>query len=215
LAHCIVMEEISRASGSVALSYGAHSNLCVNQIVRNGNDAQKEKYLPKLISGEHVGALAMSEAGSGSDVVSMKLRADSKNDHYVLNGTKFWITNGPDADVLVVYAKTDPALGPKGITAFIIEKGFKGFSQSPKLDKLGMRGSNTCELVFDNVEVPKENVLGRVGGGVYVMMSGLDLERLVLAGGPVGLMQASLDVAVPYAFSRKQFGQRIGDFQAS
>lgn len=186
LAHTLAMEEISRASGAVALSYGAHSNLCLNQIVRNGNKAQKEKYLPKLISGEHVGALAMSEAGSGSDVVSMKLRAEKKGDRYVLNGTKFWITNGPDANVLVVYAKTDPAAGPKGITAFLIERDFPGFYTSPKLDKLGMRGSNTCELVFENCEVPEENVLGEVGKGVYVLMSGLDLERLVLSGGPLG-----------------------------
>ncbi|KAI8923139.1 acyl-CoA dehydrogenase/oxidase [Entophlyctis helioformis] len=213
LAHTIVMEEISRASGSVALSYGAHSNLCVNQIVRNGNKAQKEKYLPKLISGEHIGALAMSEAGSGSDVVSMKIRAEKKGDRYVLNGTKFWITNGPDADVLVVYAKTDPSAGPKGITAFLVEKGFKGFSTSPKLDKLGMRGSNTCELVFDNCEIPEENVLGQVGKGVYVLMSGLDLERLVLSGGPLGLMQAALDITLPYVHERKQFGTRIGEFE--
>ncbi|KAJ3091724.1 hypothetical protein HK102_013668, partial [Quaeritorhiza haematococci] len=213
LAHCLVMEELSRASGAVALSYGAHSNLCINQIVRNGNEAQKDKYLPKLIAGEHIGALAMSEPGSGSDVVSMKLRAEKKGDRYILNGTKFWITNGPDADVLVVYAKTDPNAGPKGITAFLVEKGFKGFSTSPKLDKLGMRGSNTCELVFEDCEVPAENVLGEVGKGVYVLMSGLDLERLVLAAGPVGLMQACLDVVLPYVFHRKQFGQRIGDFQ--
>ncbi|KAJ3187979.1 hypothetical protein HDU85_006372 [Gaertneriomyces sp. JEL0708] len=213
LAHTIAMEEISRASGSVALSYGAHSNLCVNQIVRNGNEAQKEKYLPKLISGDHVGALAMSEAGSGSDVVSMKIKAEKKGDRYILNGTKFWITNGPDADVLVVYAKTNINAGPKGITAFIVEKGFKGFSTSPKLDKLGMRGSNTCELVFEDCEVPAENVLGEVGKGVYVLMSGLDLERLVLSGGPLGLMQSCLDVAVPYVHERKQFGQRIGEFQ--
>jgi isovaleryl-CoA dehydrogenase len=193
LAHTIAMEELSRASGSVALSYGAHSNLCVNQIVRNGNKLQKEKYLPKLISGKHVGALAMSEAGSGSDVVSMKLRADKQGDHYVLNGTKFWITNGPDANVLVVYAKTDASAGPHGITAFLVEKGFEGFSQSPKLDKLGMRGSNTCELVFDNCKVPVENVLGQVGKGVYVMFSGLDLERLVLAGGPLGYLKIYLD----------------------
>jgi isovaleryl-CoA dehydrogenase len=186
LAHTLAMEEISRGSGSVALSYGAHSNLCVNQIARNGNEFQKQKYLPKLISGEHVGSLAMSEAGSGSDVVSMKLRAEKKGDRYILNGTKFWITNGPDADVLVVYAKTDPKAGPKGITAFLVEKSFKGFSTSPKLDKLGMRGSNTCELVFEDCEVPEENVLGKVGKGVYVLMSGLDLERLVLSGGPLG-----------------------------
>lgn len=213
LAHTIVMEEVSRGSGSVALSYGAHSNLCVNQIVRNGNEAQKEKYLPKLISGHHVGALAMSEAGSGSDVVSMKLKAEKKGNHYVLNGTKFWITNGPDADVLVVYAKTDPNAGPKGITAFIVEKGFKGFSTSPKLDKLGMRGSNTCELVFEDCIVPEENVLGEVGKGVYVLMSGLDLERLVLAGGPLGLMQSAMDIVLPYVHERTQFKTRIGEFQ--
>ncbi|KAL1921162.1 uncharacterized protein VTP21DRAFT_10878 [Calcarisporiella thermophila] len=213
LSHVTVMEEISRASGSVGLSYGAHSNLCVNQIVRNGNDAQKDKYLPKLISGEHVGALAMSEPGSGSDVVSMRLRAERKGDRYVLNGNKMWITNGPDADVLVVYAKTDPKAGPKGITAFLIEKGFKGFSTSQKLDKLGMRGSNTCELVFEDCEVPVENVLGQEGKGVYVLMSGLDLERLVLSGGPLGLMQAALDIVVPYVHTRKQFGQPIGEFQ--
>ncbi|KAJ3379183.1 hypothetical protein HDU92_006847 [Lobulomyces angularis] len=212
-AHVLAMEEISRSSASVALSYGAHSNLCVNQIVRNGNDAQKEKYLPKLISGDHVGALAMSEAGSGSDVVSMRLTATKKNDHYVLNGNKFWITNGPDADVLVVYAKTDVKAGPRGITAFLVEKGFKGFTKSPKLDKLGMRGSNTCELVFEDCEVPVENVLGGVGKGVYVLMSGLDLERLVLSAGPLGIMQAALDITVPYTFERKQFGSRIGDFQ--
>ncbi|KAI9345228.1 acyl-CoA dehydrogenase/oxidase [Obelidium mucronatum] len=213
LAHCLVMEEISRASGSVALSYGAHSNLCVNQIVRNGNEAQKEKYLPRLISGDHIGALAMSEAGSGSDVVSMKLRADKKGDRYVLNGTKFWITNGPDADVLVVYAKTDINAGPKGITAFLVEKGFKGFTKSPKLDKLGMRGSNTCELVFEDCEVPAENVLGQVGKGVYVLMSGLDMERLVLAAGPLGLMQSALDITIPYVHERNQFGQQVGQFQ--
>ncbi|KAI8836371.1 acyl-CoA dehydrogenase/oxidase [Chytridium lagenaria] len=213
LAHCIVMEEISRASGAVALSYGAHSNLCINQLVRNGNDAQKSKYLPALISGDYVGALAMSEAGSGSDVVSMKLRADKKGDEYVLNGTKFWITNGPDANVLIVYAKTDVKAGPKGITAFLVEKGMKGFSTSPKLDKLGMRGSNTCELVFEDCVVPKENVLGAVGKGVYVLMSGLDYERLVLAAGPLGLMQSALDLVVPYVHHREQFGQRIGEFQ--
>ncbi|KCV72514.1 isovaleryl-CoA dehydrogenase, mitochondrial [Fonticula alba] len=212
-AHCLVMEEISRASGSVALSYGAHSNLCVNQIVRNGNADQRAKYLPKLISGEYIGALAMSEAGSGSDVVSMRLSAVKKGDKYILNGTKFWITNGPDADVLVVYAKTDPSAGPHGITAFLVEKGMPGFSTSPKLDKLGMRGSNTCELVFDNVEVPAENILGEEGKGVYVLMSGLDYERLVLAAGPVGLMQAALDITVPYVHDRKQFGQPIGEFQ--
>ncbi|WP_043110233.1 isovaleryl-CoA dehydrogenase [Polycyclovorans algicola] len=213
LAHTVVMEEISRASGSIGLSYGAHSNLCVNQLDKNGNAAQKAKYLPKLISGEHVGALAMSEAGSGSDVVSMKLRADKRGDHYVLNGNKMWITNGPDADTLVVYAKTDTHAGPRGITAFIIEKGFAGFSTAQKLDKLGMRGSNTCELVFEDCEVPEENVLGAVGRGVNVLMSGLDYERVVLSGGPLGLMQACLDVVVPYVHERKQFGQAIGEFQ--
>jgi isovaleryl-CoA dehydrogenase len=213
LAHCVAMEEISRASASVGLSYGAHSNLCVNQIRRNGNEAQRRKYLPKLISGEHVGALAMSEPGAGSDVVSMKLRADKKGDRYVLNGSKFWITNGPDADVLVVYAKTDPAAGARGITAFLIEKSFKGFSVAQKLDKLGMRGSNTGELVFQDCEVPEENVLGAVGKGVNVLMSGLDYERAVLAGGPLGIMQAALDVAIPYVHERKQFGQAIGEFQ--
>ncbi|KAI9227356.1 MAG: acyl-CoA dehydrogenase/oxidase [Piptocephalis tieghemiana] len=213
LDHVMAMEEISRASGSVALSYGAHSNLCVNQIVRNGNEEQKAKYLPKLISGDHVGALAMSEAGSGSDVVSMRLEAKKDGDHYVLNGTKFWITNGPDANVLVVYAKTDPAAGPKGITAFLIERGMEGFTSGPKLDKLGMRGSNTCELIFENCKVPEENVLGGIGKGVYVLMSGLDLERAVLAGGPLGIMQASLDTAVEYIHDRKQFGQPIGHFQ--
>jgi isovaleryl-CoA dehydrogenase len=213
LAHIVAMEEISRASASVGLSYGAHSNLCVNQIFRNGNDAQKRKYLPKLISGEHVGALAMSEPGSGSDVVSMRLRADKKNDRYVLNGNKMWITNGPDADTLVVYAKTDVSAGPRGITAFLVEKGFKGFSTAQKLDKLGMRGSNTCELVFDNCEVPAENVLGDVGRGVNVLMSGLDYERAVLAAGPLGIMQACLDVVIPYVHERKQFGQPIGEFQ--
>uniref|UniRef100_A0A6B2L6K2 Isovaleryl-CoA dehydrogenase, mitochondrial n=1 Tax=Arcella intermedia TaxID=1963864 RepID=A0A6B2L6K2_9EUKA len=211
--HCIVMEEISRASGSVALSYGAHSNLCVNQINRNGTEQQKSKYLPKLISGEHVGALAMSEPGSGSDVVSMKLKADKKGKHYILNGNKFWITNGPDADVLVVYAKTDINAGPKGITAFIIEKGMKGFSTGPKLDKLGMRGSNTCELIFHNVEVPEENILGKVNEGVYVLMSGLDLERLVLAAGPMGIMRSVMDTVLPYVHERKQFEQPIGTFQ--
>eukprot|EP00730_Choanoeca_flexa_P019011 TRINITY_DN9273_c0_g1_i1.p1 TRINITY_DN9273_c0_g1~~TRINITY_DN9273_c0_g1_i1.p1 ORF type:complete len:411 (+),score=136.51 TRINITY_DN9273_c0_g1_i1:894-2126(+) len=211
--HVIAMEELSRASGSIALSYGAHSNLCVNQIVRNGNDAQKDKYLPKLISGEHVGALAMSEPGSGSDVVSMKLKAEEKDNHFLLNGNKFWITNGPDADVLVVYAKTDMAAHQHGITAFLIEKDFEGFSTAQKLDKLGMRGSNTCELVFENVKVPKENVLGELNKGVYVLMSGLDLERLVLAGGPLGLMQAAMDVTLDYVHTREQFGQRIGEFQ--
>jgi len=213
LAHVVAMEEISRASGAVGLSYGAHSNLCVNQLKLNGSDAQKKKYLPKLISGEHVGALAMSEPGSGSDVVSMKLRAEFKGDHYVLNGNKMWITNGPDADTLVVYAKTDPGLGPRGITAFIIEKGFKGFSTAQKLDKLGMRGSNTCELVFQDCIVPAENVLKEVGKGVNVLMSGLDYERAVLAGGSVGLMAAALDVVIPYVHERKQFNQSIGEFQ--
>ncbi|KAF9903000.1 hypothetical protein EC991_004296 [Linnemannia zychae] len=213
LEHTVAMEEISRASGSVALSYGAHSNLCVNQINRNGNDAQKKKYLPKLISGEHVGALAMSEHTSGSDVVSMKLTAEKKGDKYILNGTKFWITNGPDADTLVVYAKTDLKAGPKGITAFIIEKGMKGFSRGQKLDKLGMRGSNTCELIFEDCEVPAENVLGAEGKGVYVLMSGLDYERLVLSGGPLGLMQNALDITLDYVHQRKQFGQAIGEFQ--
>ncbi|HYC05721.1 MAG TPA: isovaleryl-CoA dehydrogenase [Azospirillaceae bacterium] len=211
--HMVAMEEISRASASVGLSYGAHSNLCVNQIRLNGSAAQKDRYLPKLVTGEHVGALAMSEPGAGSDVVSMKLRADKRGDRYVLNGTKMWITNGPDADTLVVYAKTDPAGGPKGITAFLIEKGFKGFSVAQKLDKLGMRGSHTGELVFEDCEVPEENVLGQVGGGVRVLMSGLDYERAVLAAGPLGIMQACLDVVVPYIHERKQFGQAIGEFQ--
>ncbi len=213
LAHCVAVEEISRASASVGLSYGAHSNLCVNQIRRNGNDAQRKKYLPKLISGHHVGALAMSEPGAGSDVVGMKLRAEKTGDRYVLNGNKMWITNGPDADVLVVYAKTDPEAGSRGITAFLIEKGFKGFSTAQKLDKLGMRGSNTCELVFQDCEVPAENVLGNVGKGVNVLMSGLDYERAVLAAGPCGIMQAALDVVLPYVHERKQFGQSIGEFQ--
>ena len=213
LEHVIVMEELSRASASVALSYGAHSNLCVNQIHRNGNEEQKRKYLPKLISGEHVGALAMSEAGAGSDVVSMRLRADREGENYLLNGTKMWITNGPDANVLVVYAKTDIEAGPKGITAFLIEKGMKGFSTAQKLDKLGMRGSNTCELVFENCEVPAKNILGTIGKGVNVLMSGLDYERSVLAGGPLGIMQACMDVVVPYMHERKQFGQSIGTFQ--
>lgn len=213
LEHVLAMEEISRGSGSVALSYGAHSNLCVNQIVRNGSEAQKEKYLPKLISGESVGALAMSEPNAGSDVVSMTTTARDAGDHYVLNGSKMWITNGPDAHVLVVYAKTEPSKGPKGITAFILEEGMEGFSRGPKLDKLGMRGSNTCELVFEDVVVPKENVLGKVNGGVYVLMSGLDYERLVLSGGPLGLMQATLDYVVPYVHTRKQFQQPIGHFQ--
>jgi isovaleryl-CoA dehydrogenase len=213
VAHIVAMEEISRASASVGLSYGAHSNLCVNQIKRNGTAAQKEKYLPKLISGEHIGALAMSEPGAGSDVVGMRLRAEKKGDRYVLNGNKMWITNGPDADTLVVYAKTDMDAGPKGITAFIIEKGMKGFSTAQKLDKLGMRGSNTCELVFEDCEVPEENILGELNKGVRVLMSGLDYERAVLAGGPLGIMVACLDVVVPYVHERKQFGQAIGEFQ--
>jgi isovaleryl-CoA dehydrogenase len=213
LAHIIAMEELSRASAAVGLSYGAHSNLCVNQIRRNGSAAQKRKYLPKLISGEHVGALAMSEPGSGSDVVSMRLRAVKQGDRYVLNGNKMWITNGPDADVLVVYAKTAPEAGPKGITPFLIERGFKGFSTAQKLDKLGMRGSNTCELVFQDCEVPEENILGQLNRGVQVLMSGLDFERAVLAGGPLGIMQACMDVVVPYVHERKQFGQSIGEFQ--
>ncbi|HZX31730.1 MAG TPA: isovaleryl-CoA dehydrogenase [Rhodocyclaceae bacterium] len=213
LAHMVAMEEISRASASVGLSYGAHSNLCVNQIRRNGTPAQKDKYLPKLISGDHVGALAMSEPNAGSDVVSMKLKAEKKGDRYVLNGSKMWITNGGDADTLVVYAKTDPAAGPKGITAFIVEKGFKGFSHGTHLDKLGMRGSNTFPLFFDDCEVPEENVLGGVGNGVKVLMSGLDYERAVLCGGPLGIMAACMDVVVPYLHERKQFGQAIGEFQ--
>ncbi|MFU1983691.1 isovaleryl-CoA dehydrogenase [Bordetella hinzii] len=213
LAHMVVMEEISRASASVGLSYGAHSNLCVNQIYRNGTDAQKARYLPKLISGEHVGALAMSEPGAGSDVVSMRLRAQKKGDRYVLNGSKMWITNGPDADTLVVYAKTDPEAHQRGITAFLVEKGFKGFSVAQKLDKLGMRGSHTGELVFEDCEVPEENILGQLNGGVKVLMSGLDYERAVLSGGPLGIMQAVMDVAVPYVHDRKQFGQAIGEFQ--
>ncbi|MCE8013957.1 isovaleryl-CoA dehydrogenase [Halomonas daqingensis] len=213
LAHCIAMEEISRASASVGLSYGAHSNLCVNQLKINANAEQKAKYLPKLISGEHIGALAMSEPGAGSDVVSMKLRARQEGDKYILNGNKMWITNGPDADVLVVYAKTDPEAGSKGITAFIIEKGMPGFSTAQKLDKLGMRGSNTCELVFQDCEVPAENVLGDEGKGVRVLMSGLDYERTVLAAGPIGIMQAAMDVVVPYVHERKQFNQSIGEFQ--
>lgn len=213
LAHMVAMEEISRASASIGLSYGAHSNLCVNQINRNGTPAQKAKYLPKLISGKHIGALAMSEPGAGSDVVSMKLRADKKGDRYVLNGSKMWITNGPDADTLVVYAKTDPEAHQRGITAFLVEKGFKGFSVAQKLDKLGMRGSHTGELVFQDCEIPEENVLGQVNGGVKVLMSGLDYERAVLSGGPVGIMQAVMDVVVPYIHDRKQFGQAIGEFQ--
>jgi len=213
LEHCVAMEEVSRGSASVGLSYGAHSNLCVNQIRRNANEEQKRRFLPKLISGEHVGALAMSESGSGSDVVSMRLRADKRGDRYVLNGTKMWITNGPEADVIVVYAKTDSAAGPRGITAFIIEKGLKGFKSAQKLDKLGMRGSDTSELVFEDCEVPAENLLGREGGGVGVLMSGLDYERTVLAAGSIGIMQACLDVVVPYLHDRKQFGQPVGSFQ--
>ncbi|TMP78934.1 acyl-CoA dehydrogenase [Pseudoalteromonas phenolica] len=213
LEHVIAIEEISRASASIGLSYGAHSNLCVNQINRNGNDAQKQKYLPKLISGEHIGALAMSEPNAGSDVVSMKLKAEKKGDKYILNGNKMWITNGPDADVLVVYAKTDLEAGSKGITAFIIEKDFPGFSTAQKLDKLGMRGSNTCELVFEDCEVPEENILGTLNEGVKVLMSGLDYERVVLAGGPLGIMQACMDIVVPYIHERKQFNKSIGEFQ--
>jgi isovaleryl-CoA dehydrogenase len=213
LAHMVAMEEISRASASVGLSYGAHSNLCVNQIRRNGNSQQKLRYLPKLITGEHVGALAMSEPDAGSDVVNMKLRAERRGDRFVLNGTKMWITNGPDADTLVVYAKTDPAAGARGITAFIIEKNFKGYSTAQKLDKLGMRGSNTCELVFQDCEVPADHVLGEIGRGVNVLMSGLDYERAVLAAGPLGIMQACMDVVLPYVHDRKQFGRPIGEFQ--
>jgi isovaleryl-CoA dehydrogenase len=213
LEHVVAMEEISRASASVGLSYGAHSNLCVNQIRRNGSEAQKRRYLPKLISGEHVGALAMSEPGAGSDVVGMRTRADKRGDQYVLNGSKMWITNGPDADVLVIYAKTDPQAGPRGITAFLVERGFSGFSTAQKLDKLGMRGSNTCELVFADCEVPEENVLGGVNDGARVLMSGLDYERAVLAAGPLGIMQACMDVVVPYVHERKQFDQPIGEFQ--
>jgi isovaleryl-CoA dehydrogenase len=213
LAHIVAMEEISRASASVGLSYGAHSNLCVNQIRRNGSDAQKRRYLPKLVSGEHVGALAMSESGSGSDVVSMRLRAERRGDVYVLNGTKMWITNGPDANTLVVYAKTDAQAGARGITAFIVEKGMQGFTTAQKLDKLGMRGSNTCELVFDDCEVPAANVLGEAGRGVNVLMSGLDYERTVLAGGSLGIMGACFDAVLPYVHERRQFGQPIGEFQ--
>jgi len=213
LEHVVAMEEISRASASVGLSYGAHSNLCVNQIRRWGTPAQKARYLPKLISGAHVGALAMSEAGSGSDVISMRLRADKKGERYVLNGTKFWITNGPHADTLVVYAKTDPDAASRGVTAFLIERGFKGFSTSPKLNKMGMRGSDTCELVFEDCEVPEENVMGPVHGGAGVLMSGLDYERAVLAAGPLGIMQACLDVVLPYVRDRQQFGKPIGSFQ--
>ncbi|PZU87591.1 MAG: acyl-CoA dehydrogenase [Chelatococcus sp.] len=213
LEHCVAVEEVSRASASVGLSYGAHSNLCVNQIRRNGSEAQKRKYLPGLISGAHVGALAMSEPGSGSDVVSMKTRAVKKGDRYVLTGNKMWITNGPIAETLVVYAKTDPEAGSRGITAFLIEKGMKGFSTHQKLDKLGMRGSDTCELVFEDCEVPEENVLGTVGRGINVLMSGLDYERVVLAAGPLGIMQAAMDIVLPYVHERKQFGQSIGEFQ--
>ncbi len=212
-AHAVAMEEISRASASIGLSYGAHSNLCVNQIRRNGSEAQKVRFLPKLISGEHVGALAMSESEAGSDVVSMRLRAEANGDRYLLNGTKMWITNGPDADVLVVYAKTAPDAGSRGITAFLVERSFPGFSTGPKLDKLGMRGSNTCELIFQDCEVPAENVLGEVGQGVDVLMSGLDYERAVLAAGPIGIMQACMDVVLPYVHERKQFGRPIGEFQ--
>ncbi|XP_038261643.1 isovaleryl-CoA dehydrogenase, mitochondrial isoform X4 [Dermochelys coriacea] len=215
LDHVLVMEEISRVSAAVGLSYGAHSNLCINQLVRNGNEAQKEKYLPKLINGEHIGALAMSEPNAGSDVVSMKLKADRKGDYFVLNGNKFWITNGPDADVVIVYAKTDLSAVPasQGITAFIVEKGMPGFSTAQKLDKLGMRGSNTCELIFEDCKIPAENILGQLSKGVYVLMSGLDLERLVLSGGPLGIMQAVLDHAFPYLHVREAFGQKIGHFQ--
>ena len=213
LEHAIAMEEISRASASVGLSYGAHSNLCVNQIRRNGTEEQKQRYLPKLISGDHVGALAMSEPGAGSDVVGMKLRAEKKGDHYILNGTKMWITNGPDADTMVIYAKTDPEAGSKGITAFLVQKDFKGFSVAQKLDKLGMRGSHTGELVFEDCEVPEENILGGLNKGVKVLMSGLDYERAVLAAGPLGIMEACMDVVLPYLHERKQFGQAIGEFQ--
>ena len=213
LAHTVAMEEISRASGGIGLSYGAHSNLCVNQIYKNGTPAQRSAYLPKLVSGEHIGALAMSEPNAGSDVVSMKLRAEKQGEQYVLNGNKMWITNGPDAHVFVIYAKTDITAGSKGITAFIVEKGTPGFSQAQKLDKLGMRSSNTCELVFENCVIPAANILGEVGGGVKVLMSGLDYERLVLSGGPLGLMQASMDMVVPYIHDRQQFGQSIGQFQ--
>jgi isovaleryl-CoA dehydrogenase len=211
--HVVAVEELSRASGSVGLSYGAHSNLCINQIHRNGSEEQKQRYLPKLVSGEHVGALAMSEPGAGSDVVSMKTRAEAKGDRFILNGSKMWITNGPVADTLVVYAKTDPEADKRGITAFLIEKGFKGFTTAAKLDKLGMRGSDTCELIFEDCEVPAENVLGAVGSGVNVLMSGLDYERLVLSGGPLGLMQACMDVVIPYVHEREQFGEPIGNFQ--
>jgi isovaleryl-CoA dehydrogenase len=213
LAHCVVMEEVSRGSGAVGLSYGAHSNLCVNQLARNATKAQKAKYLPKLISGEHLGALAMSEPGAGSDVVGMKLKAERRGDRYILNGSKMWITNGPDADVVVVYAKTDPGAGPRGITAFIVEKGQKGFKPAQKLDKLGMRGSDTGELVFEDCEVPAENIVGELNGGVRVLMSGLDYERVVLSAGPVGIMQACMDTVIPYVHERKQFDKPIGSFQ--
>jgi isovaleryl-CoA dehydrogenase len=213
LEHCVAMEEVSRASASVGLSYGAHSNLCVNQIRRNGTEAQKQRYLPKLISGEHVGALAMSEPGAGSDVVGMRTRAEKKGDHYILNGNKMWITNGPVSDTYVIYAKTDLDAGPRGLTAFIVERGFKGFSTAQKLDKLGMRGSDTCELVFEDCEVPEENVLDEVGKGVNVLMSGLDYERAVLAAGPLGIMQSCMDIVVPYVHEREQFGKPIGTFQ--
>jgi isovaleryl-CoA dehydrogenase len=213
LEHCVAMEEVSRASASIGLSYGAHSNLCVNQLRRWGNDAQKTRYLGKLVSGEHLGGLAMSESGAGSDVVSMKLRAEKKGDRYILNGTKMWITNGPDADTLIVYAKTDPEAGAKGITAFLIEKGFKGFSVAQKLDKLGMRGSSTAELVFEDCEVPEENIVGKLNEGVRVLMSGLDYERAVLSAGPLGIMQACMDAVIPYVHERKQFGEPIGNFQ--
>lgn len=212
-AHAVAMEEISRASASVGLSYGAHSNLCINQIRKNASDEQKARYLPKLMSGEHVGALAMSEPGAGSDVVSMRLKAEDKGDHYRLNGNKMWITNGPDADVLVVYAKTDPEAGKRGISCFLIEKDFPGFKTAQKLDKLGMRGSNTCELVFEDCKVPKENLMGQEGDGVKVLMSGLDYERVVLSAGPLGIMQAAMDIVLPYVHERKQFGQAIGEFQ--
>ena len=213
LAHTIAMEEVSRASGGIGLSYGAHSNLCVNQIFKNGNDTQREKYLPKLVSGEHIGALAMSEPNAGSDVVSMKLKAEKRGNKYILNGNKMWITNGPDAHTFVIYAKTDPNAGPRGITAFIVERDFPGFSRAQKLDKLGMRSSNTCELVFEDCEVPAENILGKEGEGVRVLMSGLDYERLVLSGGPLGIMQSCMDIVVPYIHDRQQFGQSIGQFQ--
>ena len=213
LAHTIAMEEVSRASGGIGLSYGAHSNLCVNQIFKNGNDAQREKYLPKLVSGEHIGALAMSEPNAGSDVVSMKLKAEKRGNKYILNGNKMWITNGPDAHTFVIYAKTDHNAGPRGITAFIVERDFPGFSRAQKLDKLGMRSSNTCELVFEDCEVPAENILGKEGEGVRVLMSGLDYERLVLSGGPLGIMQSCMDIVVPYIHDRQQFGQSIGQFQ--